>query len=371
MAKSINQILFALCGLLPIIYISCKHDNIIHPQKKDIVETVYASGKILADSEYYTYALSSGTIENKLVKEGDLVRKGQILYIVRYDAPAAKLNAARTNYNIAQSNLSGHSRVLNDLKLSMQNAEIRFHNDSLQYVRLKKLMASEIGTQNNLDNAYTSYTISKNLRKSAEEKYYSVVNDLIANLQNTQSQLTNARTELENYFIRSNTNGTVYQTFKEQGEAVRNNDAVALLGKSQNRIIRLSVDQQDIDKIQAGQQVLLKTDVTASTIYKAIVKKIYPVMNEADQTFRVDAVFADTTIQPYIHSSVEANIIIQKKQLALIIPKDALTAADSVRVIQNAKRKTVAVRTGISTLDQVEILQGLDESSLVVMPSQK
>jgi len=236
---------------------------------------------------------------------------------------------------------------------------------------LKKLMASEIGTQNNLDNAYTSYTISQNLRKSAEEKYYSAVNDLIANLHNTQSQLTNARTELENYFIRSNTNGTVYQTFKEQGEAVRNNDAVALLGKSQNRIIRLSVDQQDIDKIQAGQQVLLKTDVTASTIYKANVKKIYPVMNEADQTFRVDAVFADTTIQPYIHSSVEANIIIQKKELALIIPKDALTAADSVRVIQNAKRKTVAVRTGISTLDQVEILQGLDESSLVVMPSQK
>ena len=371
MAKSTNQILLRLCSLLFILYASCKRDNVIHPQKKDIVETVYASGKILADSEYYTYALSSGTIEKKLVKEGDLVRKGQILYIVRYDAPAAKLNAARTNFNIAQSNLSDHSRVLNDLKLSMQNAEVRFHNDSLQYVRLKKLMAADIGTQNNLDNAYTSYTISLNLRKSAEEKYFSAVNDLVANLHNTQSQLTSARSDLENYIIRSNANGTVYQTFKEQGEAVRNNDAVALLGKTQNRIIRLSVDQQDIDKIQPGQQVLLKTDVTENTIYKAIVTRIYPVMNEADQTFRVDAVFADSTAQSYIHSSIEANIIIQKKELALIIPKDALSASDSVRIIENKKRKTVAVRTGIRTLDQVEILQGLNESSSVIMPSKK
>lgn len=360
-----------LCSLLLILYVSCKRDNTIHPQKKDIVETVYASGRILADSEYNTYALSSGIIEKKLVKEGDQVSKGQVLYIIRYDAPAARLNAARTNFNIAQSNLSEHSRVLNDLKLSMQNAEARFINDSLLYTRLKKLMAQDIGTRNNLENAYTNYLISLNQRKSAEEKYYSAVNELTANFHNTQSQLTNARSELENYFIRSNAKGTVYQTFKEEGEAVRNNEPVALLGKTTKRIIRLSVDQQDIDKIQTGQQVLLKTDITGNTIYKAIVRKIFPVMNEPDQTFRVDAVFADTTVQSFIHSSVEANIIIQQKHLALTIPKEALSAEDSVHIIQNARRKTIAVRTGIETMDQVEILQGLNESSLVVIPAEK
>lgn len=356
---------------LTIIYVSCRHENTIHPQKKDIIETVYASGKILADSEYYSYAMSSGTIVKKLVKEGDAVTRGQLLYIIKYDMPVAKLDAARSNFNLAQSNVSDHSRLLNDLKLSIENAEIRFHYDSLQYARLKSLMEHEIGTQSNLDNAYTNYQISYNLRKSAQEKYHAAINDLTANVHNTQSQLTNAQTDLDNYFIRSNTGGTVYQTFKEEGEAVRANDAVALLGKTQKRIIRLSVDQQDIDKIQTGQQVLLKTDITGNTIYKAVVKKTYPVMNEPDQSFRVDAEFFDTAAQPYIHSSVEANIIISQKSLALIIPKEALITGDSVLVLQHSKRKTVPVTTGIRTLDQVEILQGIDETSLVMIPTEK
>jgi multidrug efflux pump subunit AcrA (membrane-fusion protein) len=94
-------------------------------------------------------------------------------------------------------------------------------------------------------------------------------------------------------------------------------------------------------------------------------------MNELDQTFRVDAQFSDTTIQPYIHSSVEANIIIRQKQLALIIPKEALNTGDSVLIIQHAKRKTIPVQPGIRTLDQVEILYGLDESAEVVIPIKK
>lgn len=360
-----------ITSILLITFASCRRENTIHPQRKDIVETVYASGKILADSEYYSYALSSGTIVKKLIREGDLVNREQLLYIIKYDAPVARVNAARSNFNLAQSNISDNSRLLNDLRLSIQNAELHFTNDSLQYTRLKNLMTHNIGTQNNLDNAYTNYLISFNVRKSAKEKYYAAINDLTVNVHNTQSQLTNAQTELANYFIRSNASGTVYQTFKEEGEAVRTNDPVALLGKTRKRVIRLAVDQQDIDKIRHGQQVLLKTDITGDSIYKAFVTKIYPVMNESDQTFRVDAQFSDTTIQPYIHSSVEANIIIRQKQQALIIPKEALNTGDSVLAIQHSRRKTIPVQTGIRTLDQVEILQGLDESAEVVIPIKK
>ena len=94
-------------------------------------------------------------------------------------------------------------------------------------------------------------------------------------------------------------------------------------------------------------------------------------MNEIDQTFRVDAVFSDSTQQPYLHSSVEANIIIQQKNNVLIIPRNALVADDSVQVKQDGKIKTVHVQTGIHTLDDVEISNGLDETSVVLVPMQK
>lgn len=357
--------------ILSMAFSACRQVNTIHPQKKDIVETVYASGKILARNEYNVYALSSGTIIKKLVKEGDTVAKGQILYVIKYDGPVARLDAARSSFANAEANLSKQSRILNDLRLSMQNAEMRFANDSLQYARLKRMMEQHIGMQSNLDNAYTNFIISLNQKKSAEEKYYATFNDLKVSYHNAKSQLANAQTELDNFFVRSDAGGTVYETFKEQGEAVKANEAVALLGETRERIIRLSVDQQDISRIQNGQQVLLKTDLTGNTIYRAFVQKAYPVMNESDQTFRVDAFFADSATRPFIHSSVEANIIIRRKNYALVIPRNTIAAGDSVQVIKNGKKKSIAVFAGIRTLDEAEILNGLDESSLVVVPQKK
>ncbi len=350
--------------------VSCSRQNIIHPQRKDIVETVYASGNIISDSEYNLYALSSGTIIKKLVKDGDVVTKNQVLYIVKNDASAFRLQTAQTNLEIAQKNLSDHSSVINDLKLSLQNAQAKLTNDSSNYLHLKNLWDENIGTKNNLDAAYTQYIISKNELQSAHEKYNSALNDLTLSLHTAQSQLADAQNDFSNYYIRSQSNGTVFQTYKEDGENIKPNDVVAIIGKTAQRIIKLAVDQEDIDKIKTGQQVLLKTDITGDKIYHATITRLYPLMNEADQTFRVDAVFSDTTQQPFIHSSVEANIIIQKKNNVLVIPRAAMIADDSVQVKQNGKTKTVAVQTGISTLDETEIVKGLNESSEVILSNQ-
>ena len=348
---------------------SCSNTQTIHPIRKDIVETVYASGKVMADSEYTVYALSQGTVIKKLVKEGDAVKKGQLLYIINNTAPAAKLDAASISYEKAREDVSSGSRILNDLKLAMQNANIKYSNDSLQYFRLKNLWSQNVGTKTALDNAETQFRISLNEKKSAREKYYSTVNDLHVSLKNAQSGVASARNDLNNYMIRSESNGTVYQMMKERGEAVRANEALVLIGKSTDRLIKLSVDQQDINLVQPGQQVLLKTDATGDKIYNARIVRIYPTMNEADQTFRTDAVFTGNNAQPYIHTSVEANIVIQKKQHVLVIPVKSILSGDSVKIKEGNKIKTVPVKIGIHTLDEVEILSGLDEHSEIVESS--
>jgi HlyD family secretion protein len=366
-----NKVYWFTFLLSLLITTACNKKPAVRAQRKNIVETVYASGKIVADSEYTVYALSAGSVIRKLIKEGDTVKKGQILYIVNYDASSAKLHAAKTNYDEATSNISEESRVLNDLKLALDNARAKLNNDSLLYARRSKLWQQGIGTQNDVDNASANYITSRNLEKSAEEKYYATRNDLNVSLANAKSQLAGAQTDLNNYFIKSANNGMVYQTYKEQGEAVKLNDAVALLGKTSKRLIRLAVDQQDIDKVKLGQDVLLKTDITGNAIYHAMVSKIYPMMNEADQTFRVDAWFADTVRQHFTHSSVEANIIIQKKSDVLTVPRLAMISDDSLMIRVDGKTKIVPVRTGIRTLEEVEIISGINQTSEIILPAQK
>ena len=357
--------------IILLLIISCKSSNTAHPRRKDIIETVYASGKIMADSEYTVYALNPGTVVKKMVKEGDIVHQNQVLYIINNTAPEARLDAANVAYRNAKQNLSANSRILSDLKIAMQNADIKFSNDSLQYTRLKNLWADNIGTKSSLDNAELQYRTSMNEKRSTREKYYSTINDLNVSLKNAQSQLATAQNDLNNYIIRAESAGTIYQMMKENGESVRANDPVALVGKSVDRIIRLSVDQQDIDKIKIGQEVLLKTDISGDKIYQAKVIRTFPVMNEADQTFRVDAAFVNADSQPYIHSSVEANIIIQKKQQCLVVPSQVLLTGDSLKIKQDGHVKTIAVKTGIHTINEVEILGGLDENAEILVPAQK
>lgn len=356
-------------GLVFLLFsISCgRSGTVVHPVRKDIIETVYASGKIIPENEYRVFAMSNGTIKEKSVHEGDTVQKGEVLYRVDSEAPAARLDAAKTIYNTAQSNLSDQSRILNDLKLAVESADAKFKNDSVNYARLKKLLEQDAASRSSMDNALTAMTISQNMKRSAEEKYFAAKNELLIASQNAKSQLAAAQTDLDNYYIRSETSGTVFQLLKESGEAVHAGEMVALLGETSARIIRLSVDQQDIDKIKTGQDVLLKSDVSGNTVYHGTVSRIYPVMNEVDQTFRVDAVFKDNVQYPYVHSSVEANIVIQEKKNALIIPRAAMSSEDSVLVKQDGKTKNIFVETGVTTLEDVEVIKGLDESSEVVI----
>ena len=255
--------------------------------------------------------------------------------------------------------------------LNLESAAAKFKNDSLTYFRTKNLYDNNAASKSNLDNAYMLYTLSLNQKKATAEKYYATANDLQVALQNAKGQAATAQMDADNYLIRSWSDATVYQLLKEEGEAVHAGEMVALLGDRAKRIIKLSVDQQDIDKIRPGQEVLLKSDVSGNKVFRAVVVQAYPVMNEIDQTFRVDATFTDSVDQPFVHSSVEANIIIQQKKNALIIPSAAMTADDTVQVKREGKVKNTFIHTGIRTLDEIEVLDGIDEATEVVIPVQK
>ncbi|THU39563.1 HlyD family efflux transporter periplasmic adaptor subunit [Niastella caeni] len=357
-------------GVIMLSWFSCNKAPVIYPERKDIIETVYASGKIIPENEYKLAALTSGAIIKKLVRDGDTVKKGQLLFVISHEAARKRYDAALKNYQNLVVNLSDRSPLLNDLKLTLQNAVVKHANDSITYLRYKNLWSQGIGTKNNLDNVYTSYQVSQNQKKIAEQKYYAALNDLKVSHSNAHSQLTTFDKDLQEYYIRSDRDGIVYQTYKEAGETVNINEVVALAGSPGNLVIRLAVDQQDIGKLKTGQQVLLQTDVTGNTIYEAVVSYIYPVMNEQDQTFRVDALFTKRAAPSFIHSSVEANIIVQKKDQALVLPRNALTSDNSVWIQVNRTAKKTAVQTGITTLDHVEIIAGLNEGTAVLLTSQ-
>ena len=235
-----------------------------------------------------------------------------MLYVIGNESAKLKFEAARKNYDYASGNLSGDSPLLNDLELSLQNAAVKCNNDSLIYHRYKTLWEQHIGTRNNLDYVFANYQLSLNQKKIAEQKYHAAIRELEVSQSDARSQLTAAGEDFQDYFIRSDRHGVVFQTYKEIGETVYSNEVVALVGDAGKQVIRMAVDQQDINKVRTGLQVLLQTDATGEAVYEAVVTHIYAVMNEQDQTFRVDALFTGQTAISFIHTSIEANIVVLK-----------------------------------------------------------
>jgi multidrug efflux pump subunit AcrA (membrane-fusion protein) len=350
---------------------SCNRDKTVFPKKKEIIEAVYASGFVVAKNEYKLYAFSDGYITKKFKEAGDAVRKDEAVCEVQNDAPTAKFGASSLAYEIAKQNNSANSPALRELQIKIQNAETILSNDELNFGRIKNMFEANAVSKSEYDKALTNYQVSKNNLQIARENLQRLKDQLSVDLENSKSLLASSNSDLSNFILRSAIGGVVYETYKELGEVVRKNDLVALIGEKNGKYLQLSVDQQDIGKLKAGQEVLARLDITGDNTFSAVISKIYPKMNQNDQSFMVEAEFRDKKLaMDFIHSSVEANIIIRKKADAIVLPKAAVDNENNVTVKSLGKNKKVKIEKGIENLEEVEVLSGITEKDEVVLPKQ-
>ena len=76
------------------------------PIRKDVTETVFASGILEADYLYNLTAQADGTLKTILFTEGDIVPQGMVLAIVENRESGFNTASAEALYDIARSNAS-------------------------------------------------------------------------------------------------------------------------------------------------------------------------------------------------------------------------------------------------------------------------
>ncbi|MCU0444437.1 MAG: efflux RND transporter periplasmic adaptor subunit [Microscillaceae bacterium] len=357
--------LWVILGLL--FLVACgKTEKTARAEYQELIEAVYASGSIIPKNEYKVFSLADGIITQKMVSEGDVIKAGQTLFQIASDAQDARLRNSQENLRLAQSNYQDNSPVLRELKIALENSRIKLKNDSINYFRYKSLYENQASSRADYDRANLTYQTAQNDYIGKRNNYEKVKNDLYINWQNAQSQYVVSAQDEANYLISSRIQGRVFEIYKEQGEVVKRNDVVALLGDDKAVYLKLSVDELDIPKVKIGQEIIVKIDIFKDQVFKAKVSKIYPRLNSADQSFRVDAEFASESPTIYSGLSIEANIIIQKKSRTLTIAKSLIYNGDTVMVKRNGKPEKIKIKKGLETLDRVEILGGISEKDEIM-----
>ncbi|RAU82767.1 efflux RND transporter periplasmic adaptor subunit [Pontibacter arcticus] len=358
---------FYLFGLLFILALAAcsKKQETTQAAVMDISESVYASGVIKSKNQYTVFPMVSGILQQVLVTEGDEVKKGDPLMLIENEA--ARLSTENARIAAEYARLDANREKLNELQAAIELAESSKRNDSLLLVRQRNLWAEKIGTRVELEQRELAYKNAVTAHRSAILRYNDLKKQLDFTAQQARKNLQISQSQSDEYTIKSEMDGKIYNILKERGELVNLQTAVALVGDATEFILELQVDEYDIARVKPGQQVLLNLDSYKGKVFEAKVYKVNPAMNERTRSFTVEASFVTRPPVLFPNLTTEANIIIRTKKNALTIPREYLL--DSSYVLTENDEK-IKVKTGLKDYRKVEILDGLTKEQVLVKPVQ-
>ena len=160
-----------------------------------IIETVSATGKIQPEIEVKISYEVSGEIIDLPIKEGQVVKKGQLLVKINPDLYTS-------GYNRTISNLSG-------TKAGLSQADAAFKEAKASYDRSKTLFDKGIISKSEWDKAIAAF---ESARASKESAYY--------NVQSANATVKEAKDNLGRTTIYSPADGTISSLGVELGERV-------------------------------------------------------------------------------------------------------------------------------------------------------
>ncbi|MCB9197312.1 MAG: efflux RND transporter periplasmic adaptor subunit [Flavobacteriales bacterium] len=333
----------------------------IHPEQQPISHSIYASVTVKPAHLYTVYPQAAGIISNIFISEGDTVFSGEKIGSISNSNMEVNKEKALVQYQLAESKLYGTSNTLKSIETEISTliAQVRF--DSINYYKNLKLYDQDALAGTALDNSKLKYELSQKQLQNATQKYSQVKDELKSNLKLSEANLKVADINLDDSYMYSLIDGMVYSVQKEIGEFISSQMPFALIGSRDQFVLEMLVDEEDITQIKLGQQVIVSLEAYPDTTFRCEVTKILPQKDPINQTFTVEAIFLEKPNTLLLGMSGESNIIIQELESAIVIPRDYLSENKEVMTKDGLKK----VKTGLMNLEFVQILEGLDENTLI------
>jgi len=326
--------------------------------RKNIQHAVYASGKLYPLNHYTVISKFPGYVEKVAVHPGDSVSTGTLLISIRNEVNALNLESARNLLTLARQNADENGPQLLGLKNEVAAAESKYKLDSLTFSRTAELGKQNAISKQALDQASTQFSISRNNFQHATENFLNSQSRLKIEMQNAQNMLQAQQSNVNDYKILSVMTGKVYDVNPQTGDLVGPQVPLMEIGDPKNFEVELSVDETDVSFIHPGEAAIFTIDAFPDQVFHGIIREIFPKVIAATKTARVKASFdPDGHSFLYTGMSVEANILIEEKKNALVIPREYVRNGNQVKVKGEDSLRTI--RKGIEDLQYIEVLEGL------------
>ena len=236
---------------------------------RDLTETVLASGKIQPVTEVKISSEVSGEIVALTIKEGDAVRKGQLLARINPEMMAAALDRNEAAVNNAKSGLASARvrlrQLENLLRINLEPA----------YRRTARLFEDKVATQAELEVARSQYESALQDIESAKE----AVEGAVFMVQSARASQKEMKEQLARTNILSPMDGIVTKLSVELGERVVG--TIQMAGTEMIRIadltrmeVRVDVSESDVVRVKNGDSVMVEVDAYPGQKFSGMVREI-------------------------------------------------------------------------------------------------
>jgi len=278
MGKTTKYILITLAALVVLIVV-LKVTGVIGKPKltqvatekttlRDINETVSASGKIKPHVEVKISPEVSGEVVELPIKEGDVVKKGELLCKIRPDILKSELDRAVASYNTQKASIGNSNQML-------KQSQATFDNQASIYKRDKALYENKVLTTAEFEAAKASYDGAAAALEAAKQN---VIGSTYG-LAQSQASVKEANDNLIKTTIYSPVDGVVSKLSIQKGERVLGTQQFAgteimTISDLSQLDVNVDVNENDINRIKLGDSSKIVVDAFLGKEFSGIVSEI-------------------------------------------------------------------------------------------------
>jgi HlyD family secretion protein len=353
-------------------------------QRSTIRSVVSTNGKVEPIQSFEAHAPVSTIVKRLLVKEGDHVKKGQLL--VQLDDAQARSQAARALSQVSAANADlsaiqtgGNREEVLTVEAQLVKAQgdrdtAQRNLDAVQRLQLKG--AASVGEVKDAENQLARTNAELKLLQQKQKDRYSQPEIARAEAQKAEAQSAHAAAEdtLDQLNIRAPFEGVVYSLPVHQGAYVNPGDLVLQEADLSKVLVRAFVDEPDVGRLAPGQKIEVTWDAIPGRIWSGSVSTIPTTVrlrgtrNVGETTCVVDN--HDIRLLPNVNVGI--TIVTAEHRNALTVPREAVRQDDSktyVYEIVNNELQRRDVQISASNLTQVEVTGGISDNAEVALTS--
>lgn len=331
--------------------------------RQSLVQTVVATGRVASASRAQVGAQIAGVIEERRVREGDRVKAGDVLAVLRADELAARVGEAKAA--LAELRTSSRPQAQADLRRAKSQRDQAIRESARRRDLVQRgVIAREVAEQ-----AEQAQSLARaNYDQAAlAAKSLSAGNagEVVAS-----ERLAAALAAQEKTFVRAQVDGVVLTRSAEPGDVVQPGRVLFEIAREGQTELLVPVDEKNLAVLQLDQPARCVTDAYPNRPFPATVSFIAPAVDP--QRGSVDVRLRLSPVPDFLRQdmTVSVNVETGRRDNALVIPNDALQApaGDGATVwkVVAGRVERVQVTLGLRGLALTEVIAGLAEGDVVL-----